>query len=247
MLILKKLVSMQGRNFIFLSALLLLLNTPCTIAQVGVKAGLGVSDIGFKKEGQIPYLGYEINSIEHRLPLLTYQIGAFANIKVSESIGFQPELLYVTQGLDYSTKYLYDDVTFKIKSSYLQLPLLFKYRTAVKKKKHSGILVGPYAAIKLKGKRITEMEDLREKTEVTNLKQTDLGVIAGYAFDFNLASKKMLLEIRTGYSLINMMDRIDGYIPSYNRPKNEYARNISITVSALYRFDDLFRKKKIEQ
>ena len=247
MLILLKLVSMQERNFIFLSALLLILHVPCVIAQVGVKAGLGVSDIGFKKEGQIPYLGYEINSIEHRLPLLTYQIGAFANFEVSERIGFQPELLYVTQGLDYSTTYLYDDVTYKIKSSYLQLPLLFKYRTAVKKNKPSGIMVGPYAAIKLKGKRITEIEGLREKTEVTNLKQTDLGVIVGYAFDFNLASKKMLLEIRTGYSLINMMDRIDGYIPNYNGPKKEYARNINITVAVQYRFDELFRKKSIEQ
>jgi hypothetical protein len=241
---------MQERAFILLSALFLvfnLFNAPYAIAQIGVKVGLGVSDIGFKNEGQIPYLGYEINSIEHRLPLLTYQIGAFANFEVSDKIGFQPELLYVTQGLDYSTNFLYDDVTYKIKSSYLQLPLLFKYRTAIKKKKQSGILVGPYAAIKLKGKRIIEMEGSREKTEVTNLKQTDLGIIAGYAFDFNLASKKMLLEIRTGYSLINMMDRIDGYIPSYYGPKKEYARNISITVSAQYEFTQIGRKKSIEQ
>jgi hypothetical protein len=178
---------------------------------------------------------------------LTYQIGAFATFEVSDKIDFQPELLYVTQGLDYSTKFLYDDVKYKIKSSYLQLPLLFKYRTAIKKKKQSGIFVGPYVAIKLKGKRITEMEGSREKTEVTNLKQTDLGVIAGYAFDFDLASKKMLLEVRTGYSLINMMDRIDGYISSYSGPKNKYARNISITVSAQYQFPHIVRKKSIDQ
>ena len=247
MLILMKLVSMQGRNLIFLSALFLMINAPCAFAQVGVKVGLGVSDIGFKKEGQIPYLGYEINSIEHRLPLFTYQIGIFTPIEVSGKIGLQPELLFVTQGLDYSTNFLYDDVTYKIKSSYIQLPLLIKYRTAVKKKKQSGILVGPYAAIKLKGKRITETEGLRVETKVPNLKQTDIGIIAGYAFDFKIASKKMLLEVRTGYSLINIMDRIDGYIPSYGGPNNKYARNISITVSAQYQFTDLLRKKSMEQ
>ena len=222
-------------------------NSPSILAQIGVKTGLGVSDIAFKNNGQIPYLGYEINSIEHRQPLLTYQFGVFVPIKISDHICFQPELLFVTQGLDYSTEYLYDDVTYKIKSSYLQLPLLFKYGTAVKRNKLSGIIAGPYTSLKLSANKITKIEGQREKAGMTNIKQTDFGIIAGYAFDFNLVSRKMLLELRTSYSLINMMDRIEGYIPSYNEPENEYARNIGITLSAEYLFDDIRGKKKSAQ
>ena len=234
---------MKARIFILFNILFLLIWSPSAKAQIDVKVGLGVSDIVFKDEGQTPYLGYEINSIEHRLPLLTFQIGVFTSFEVSNHIDFQPELLLVSQGLDYSTKFLFDDIRYKIKSSYIQLPLLFKYRTAVKKNKLSGIMVGPYASIKLNSNRIIEIQGHREKSEMTNINQTDFGVIAGFAFDFNLASRKMLINLRSSYSLFNMMDRIDGYIPMYDGPKKEYARNASITLSVEYHFTSVETKE----
>ncbi len=240
-------VHMKGIYFISIRMLFLVFLVTSSTAQIGVKVGLGFSDIAFKDEGQIPYLGYEINSIEHRLPLLTYQIGVFAPFEFSNRVGFQPELLFITQGLDYSTDYLFDDIKYKIRSSYVQLPLLFKYRSALKKNKLSGIVIGPYTSLKLNARRITEIEGQQEKVAMTNMRQFDFGVIAGYAFDFNLASRKVLLELRTSYSLVNMMDRIEGYAPSYYGPRNEYARNISITLSVQYLFSEIGKKKSLEQ
>jgi hypothetical protein len=205
---------------------------------VGVKLGLSVSDIVFSDEGQTPYLGYEINSLEHRKPLLTYQVGIYASFRISDQFDFQPELLYVTQGLDYSTKYLYDDVKFKLKTSYLQLPLLFKYRTAVKKDKYSGILLGPYAALKLNAKRITRIEGVTDKMDMSNVKNSDFGLIGGYAFDFNMLSRKMLIDFRASYSLINMMDKIEGNLPLYMGSNKDYARNISIALTVQYNLID---------
>jgi hypothetical protein len=46
-------------------------------SQIGIKGGPAISDIVFLVEGQTPYLGYEINSLTHRLPYLTYQFGIF--------------------------------------------------------------------------------------------------------------------------------------------------------------------------
>ena len=234
---------MYGRILV----LFILFLVPSVEAQIGIKAGLGVSDITFKERGQTPYLGYEINSIEHRIPLVTFQIGMFSSFDVSDYFVFQPELLYATQGLDYSTKYVYDDIKYKIKSSYIQIPLLFKYNTRVKRDKLSGILLGPYASLKLNANRITQVEGQREKSEMTNIKQTDFGLIAGYIFDFNLASRNILIDLRSSYSLINMMDRIDGYIKMYNGPKKAYARNISITFSIAYNFDIGKKEKNIER
>ena len=235
---------MNGRSFIPFSILFLLFYCLSIEAQIGVKAGVGVSDIVFKDVGQTPYLGYEINSIEHRIPLVTFQIGLFTTFDVSDHFVFQPELLYVTQGLDYSTNYVYDDIKYKIKSSYIQAPLLFRYKTAVKNNKLSGIVIGPYASLKLNANRITEIEGQHEKSEMTNIKQADFGVIAGYVFDFNLVSRKMMIDLRSSYSLVNMMDRIAGYMPLYNGPKDEYARNISITLSVGYQLDAIKNKKK---
>lgn len=206
--------------------------------EMGVKLGLSVSDIAFADKGQTPYLGYEINSLEHRKPMLTYQVGVYASFRISNQFDFQPELLYVTQGLDYSTNYLYDDVKFKIKTSYLQLPLLFKYRTAVKKDKYSGILLGPYAAIKLNAKRISRIDGVTDKTDMSNVKNSDFGVIGGYAFDFNMLSRKMLIDFRASYSLVNMMDKIEGNLPLYMGSNKDYARNISIALTVQYNLID---------
>lgn len=238
---------MKGSIFIPFSMLFLLLGLASATAQIGVKVGLGVSDIVFRDEGQTPYLDYEINSLEHKLPKISYQFGVVASFEVTNHIDFQPALLFVSQGLDYSTKYLFDDITYKINSNYLQLPLLFKYRTSVEKNKLSGFVFGPYASVKLSANKIIKIGGEREKNPMTNIRQTDFGLIAGYTFDFNLASKKMLLELSSSYSLFDMMDRIDGYIPMYNGPEDEYARNASIWLSVEYRFNDLITKKKTEK
>lgn len=227
---------MKLRVYILLQTLFLL-SYLAADAQIWVKGGLGVSDITFKKEGQIPFLGYEINSLEHKLPLLTYQLGVLTTFELTDHFDCQPELVLVAQGLYYSTKYLYDDITYKIRSNYVQVPLLIKYNTAIKKIKRSGIIIGPYAALKLNATKITEIDGQREKSKMANVEQTDFGIIGGYVFDFNLNKRKILIDLRTSYSLFNMMDTIDGYIPLHIDPEIAYARNVSVNLSVLYQFD----------
>ncbi len=80
-------------GYIFASAaLFLLFFTPSTFAQIGFKAGAGVSDIAFLKDGQVPYLSYEINVLEHRIPMTSFQGGVFATLKLGKRFDFQPEL-----------------------------------------------------------------------------------------------------------------------------------------------------------
>ena len=78
---------------------------------------------------------------------------------------------------------------------------------------------------------------------MTNLKDTDFGVIAGYAFEFKLPSGQMMIELRCGYSLVNMMNRIDGYIPDYYGPSKEYARNVNISLIVGYKFLNIWPGK----
>ena len=68
--------------------------------------------------------------------------------------------------------------------------------------------------------------------------------MAGFGYDFNLNSGQILTEIRTGYSLMNMMNTLDGYIPEYDVPQNPRARNLSLTLIVGYRFTKLFNKNK---
>ena len=93
-------------------------------AQIGVKAGIGFSDIIFVNEGQEPYLGYEVNHLTHNYPLFTYQIGAFANINLNHHFDFQPELMLIRQGINYDTQYAYQNITYRLYIWYIQAPLL---------------------------------------------------------------------------------------------------------------------------
>lgn len=205
-------------------------------AQVGIKAGIGISDIAFLEEGQTPYLGYEINSLEHRLPKVSYQVGAFHIIDVSKRIDFQPELLFSLQGLDYSKDYLYDDITYKINISYLRLPLLVKYKTSLKENRYPGIFAGPYVSCKLSAMRVKEVEGQREESKMTNVKDSDFGIVAGYSFGYGLPSGRLVIDFRSSYSLVNMMEPIEGHIPRYYGPSKEYVRNVNVSLVVGYYF-----------
>ncbi len=237
---------MKSRIFL-LGSIFLFFYLPSALAQIGIKGGMGVSDIAFLKDGQVPYLGYEINSLEHRIPRLAFEVGAFTTLELNKRFEFQPELLFAFQGLDYSTEYLYDNITYKINISYLKVPLLFRYKVCIKENKQSGIIAGPYTSWKLKAVRVFELEGQKTKNKVSNVKDIDFGIIAGYSLDFDLFSGQMIIDLRCSYSLINMMNPLDGYIPWYYGPSKEYARNICIALTVGYRFSNIWSKNVEKQ
>ena len=229
------------------TVLFLLLLLPISNAQIGIKAGLSIVDIAFLKNGQTPYLGYEINSLEHRKPMLSFQVGAFSTFSLGKRFGLQPELLFAQQGLDYSTAYLYDDIRYKINISYLQLPLLLRYKVATPKNWQPVFFVGPYGSVKLKAARITKMEGKRERTKVDNVRGSDVGIVAGFSVDYVLRSGRMVFDLRSSFSLTNMMEPIEGHIPWYYGPEKEYARNVNISLTVGYQFSNLWSKKAERQ
>jgi hypothetical protein len=221
---------------------LLLTNLTPSYAQFALKAGAGIADIAFLKRGQTPYLSYEINSLWHRKPMTSFQGGIAYAFPLGKRITFQPEMVLVLQGLNYNTSYLYDDLGFKMNLTYLQFPLLFKSKIFLQEKRHSGLEVGPYIALKLLGNKITEVEGIIEKTTIPNARSIDLGIAGGYAFNFQLPKGQLEIAFRTTYSLVNMMDRIEGGLPDYYGPGKDYARNVNVSILVGY---TIFNNKKL--
>ena len=229
------------------STILVLFFLPSAFGQIGVKAGAGIADIAFKYYGQTNYLGYEVNTLIHNYPRFSAQAGVFSTFKVAQRIDFQPEVLYSLQGLDYSTKFIYDDISYRLNIHYLKFPLLFKYKTALKKNRDSGIILGPYASWKLKATKKTEVEGQKESTKMPNVKDLDFGLVVGFSFDYNLPKGQLVIDLRSSYSLINMMDRIEGFIPDYTEGSKDYARNVTLSLTVGYRFLNIWSKKANEQ
>jgi len=144
--------------------------------------------------------------------------------------------------LDYDINLLYAQITHQIRINYLQIPLLFYYKPHPEKKTHSGLFVGPYAAIRLNAVK----EDNWEKSDMTRVRPSDFGIIGGYSMDFKIPSGQLSCELRTSYGLTNMMDRIEGYIPYYYGPEKEKARNISVVLMVGYRFSKGFSRDEMQ-
>ena len=226
----------------FLSTFLILLFV-CLKAngQIGIKCGISVTDIIMDPEVQSQYLGYEINILDRAKPLLGYQIGILGNIKIIRQLDFQPELLFISQGTQLKSDYIYDDVAYKISIRYLQMPLLFSYWFLSDKTWHPRVYAGPYVSLKLNAKKSLEINGDKEVSDFSQVKAYDLGLIFGFAFDIDLSKGQILLDMRLGYGLMNSIEKLDNYIRRYGKPETELARNLDITFSAGYRWGSLFK------
>ena len=233
------------KNIVFLAGILLSVTTLnlSAVAQFGLTTGIGVSDIAFLNEGQAPYLGYEVNSFEHRVPKFSYQLGAFYTLDLSKRFDLQPEVLFAMDGLNYSEKFIFDDIKYKINISYVKMPIVVRYKIFLKEKRQSGIFAGPYVAFKVNASLITQIDGNSKKKEISNVRNTDFGIAAGYFWDISLTKGGLAFSVKASYGLVNMMDLPDGYIPWYYEHQKEYARNISLMFTVGYRFNNLRLKK----
>jgi hypothetical protein len=213
-------------------------------AQFGIKAGIGVSDIVFSDEGQAPYMGYETDYLTHRYPLITYQVGLTAVLSINRHFDIQPEILFVKQGLKYDMQFIYDHIENRANIYYLQVPAAVRYSFSLEKQHHPNLFLGPYIGVKVHSKRIKTYDGSAETTKVENAKPVDFGLITGFGYDFRLKQGKITTEIRFGYSLIDIMEPQEGYVPEYKNPGKLKARNLSLTILVGYRLSSLFNKQK---
>jgi hypothetical protein len=225
---------MYSNKYIILIIITFLLLVLPLRSQVGIKGGPALSDIIFEVEGQIPYLGYGTNSLSHKLPYLTYQFGIFKTFNITNKIGFQPELLYVKKGLNYSTEFIYDDIKYFVKIHYLEIPMLLKYDFTKDAKNQFSFLIGPYLSYAINNVRYIDTENQIQKDKMSNINKFDLGVAASISYDFTIQQNKFVLDFRTTYGLTDMMNYSDGYIKKYYGTDERRARNVNVALTFGY-------------
>ena len=97
--------------------------------------------------------------------IVGFNVGGFAEIKISEKFSIQPELLYSTQGAEIDS----DGETVDFNLSYLNIPIMAKYYVAPK----FSLELGPQASFLL-----SEKNDF----DVNNANTSDFAVDAGLSF-----------------------------------------------------------------
>ena len=184
----------------------------------GAKAALNVASLTGDVEGVSSLIGF--------------QIGGFAEIKLSEKFAFQPELMYSAQGGKSSVSEDFGDGdSFKdedeFKFSYLNIPLMAKYYVA----KSFSLEAGPQIGFLLSAKdewtssetfegetdSVSGSEDIKEFTN-----SVDFGINFGAGYDF---TEKLSAGLRYNLGLSNI-----------NKEGDDSTKNGVFSVSVGYKF-----------
>jgi hypothetical protein len=155
---------------------------------------------------------------------------------LADRFSFQPELLYSSQGFQFSSDLSaiqnngaianQNDFRTNVQFNYLTVPLLAKFslkdRLAVEFGPQLGFLLNQVTKIKNLNQRDEPLPDNR--TSTSGNFQLDYGVAAGLAYNF---SESVSIQPRFYFGLRNRLNGLENMLQSYN---------VTIQVSANYTF-----------
>lgn len=134
--------------------------------------------------------------VENASSLIGFQIGGFAEFKISDKFAIQPELLFSTQGATVESEGT--EVDFNL--SYLNIPIMAKYYASPKFSIELGPQIGFLTSAK--GKAMGVSVDVEEF-----FKSTDFGLNFGAGYDF---TNKFSAGVRYNLGLSNIADDSGG-------------------------------------
>ena len=208
--------------------LLLFAYTFLVQGQYQFSIGLGASDIGFKDGGEAVYFGYELASIEHKVPAFSYSISAGRIFRAEKRIQPVVALQYAREGLNYSQSFLFDDIKYLVKIDYLKVPVLLQLKLGKKVDRGFGLDLGPFVSYRIRAVRDLTLNGEKELRKLENVRPMDVGIIVGVKYSVLRNSFPLDLGFQISYSLVDTMTPLEGDLRLYYGPEEEYARNITL-------------------
>ena len=161
---------MKKMTLILIAALVLCFIVPNTFAQnvKGVLAGVNMANVS---GDDVEIMDVEPSS------LMGLAGGLFMVKPLNDNMGFRPEFLYSQNG----AKWEEGDGVVKVKAAYLALPLLLQYAVSTEGNIKPILLVGPYLAMNLSAKMVTEFdgEEISDDDIKDDIKSLDYGLVVG--------------------------------------------------------------------
>jgi len=199
-----------------------------TEAQIGVKLGTTISNfyytdteinpnIGYDIDLR-PYLGYDIEWVQlgDQKPVFSPFFGVYYNFQILNRFGLRPELSFTQKGVSFSQSD-YESIVYKVKISYLEIPLSIAYKFIKKDKFVSELYLGGYGAFKINAvKKVASNNSEVEKSQIECVENFEAGIHIGLNFKYKIFEKFILFDFRYFLGLSNIF-----YMPE-NQPKLYY-------------------------
>lgn len=177
-------------------------------AQYGIKVGSSLSSFYYTGNVPIPYNGYDVDlrpylgydveivQTNPQKPLLSTYISVFRRFNLRHRLGFQPGLSFSQKGVDFSSS-KYENIKYKVKINYLEIPFSLYYQYLSKEKVLSNFYFGGYGAYKINAiKKVAYYNRASEIIKLNSVEDLDFGVHAGIDFKYRFNKHYLLFDMR---------------------------------------------------
>ena len=171
-----------------LLTVLMAANASAQTVNIGIKGGLNVDNI--RNSSSFTY--------DNKLG---FHVGLLGHIHITDQLGLQPEIVYSTQGAQYT----FANVTTKIKNDYINVPVLFQYMFG----DGFRLMAGPQIGFLVSSKYKTGDNMIDNKN---NLEKVDLGLALGVSY---VHTSGFGMDVRYNLGLRNINNH--DYLKSTNR------------------------------
>ena len=140
-------------------------------------------------------------------PKMGFCGGAFIAFGVGRVVVIQPELLYSQKGAKFDVEFMDWKITYMF--NYLEIPIFIKTVFPVQGKVKPNLFLGPYFGFTITDPQgRVEIDGTIEETDLTDVENTDFGVVFGSGVDFELGKGKIVFDVRYDLGLATL-DKAD--------------------------------------
>lgn len=162
-----------------------------------------------------------ISNVDDSKNKVSFHVGAFAEWRINEFFGVQPELIYSRQGFRWKES----GIKVKNRVNYLNIPVLAKLYVL----DELSVDLGPQLGFALNGKAVAKEDGNTYKYKNKDLNTVELSWAIGLSYNW----EDFMFSARYNIGLSNVMDKDKSWSDSNNK-------NHVFQLSVGYRFSDLF-------
>lgn len=214
--------------------------------QYGFRTGTTVSSFYYPGSSPVPYqdydvdlrpfLGYDVELVQTgpQKPLISNCTGVFYNFNLVHRLGLRPELNFTQKGVNFS-RFDYEKIIYKVRISYLELPVSLTYKFIQKANSLAELYFGGYGAYSIRATKITAFTDTSPgRIKITSVRDFEAGLHTGFTYKYGVLDGFILFDLRLFLGLTDIFELPDGWTNMYF--DNHKTRITGLHFSAGYEF-----------
>lgn len=220
--------------------------SPQIKAQYGVRAGISIANFYYPNQGPDPdisydidlrpYLGYDIAWVQlgKQKPIVGPYLSVYRLYPLAQRLILSAELAFTQKGVNFSQS-TYEKIKYKVRITYLEIPVLLSYEFIQREKWILGIGGGLYGALSLAARKKVETHNTGMQTsQIENASRFISGLSVALNNKYKLQSHFIAVNLRVFWDLTDALEIPEDQIDIYHHIQD--VRNAGFFLTLGYEF-----------